>query len=161
MIPTYIIVHHSGTPRDKTTFESINEYHRQLWNFKSSLGYYIGYHYLIVGSGKLYQGRAENEEGAHARGWNDKSIGVCLTGDFMTEKPSNEQLKTLKELLDNLCKKWNIKKENIKGHREVWQTLCPGDNLMVWIETYRRISSENIDRKAIIEQIKGLLDKLA
>ena len=161
MTPEYIIIHHSATSRDLTTFEAINEYHRQKWNFISSLGYYIGYHYLITGDGQYRQGRADTDEGAHAKGWNDKSIGICLTGDFMIEKPSDAQLKTLKDLLDTLLKRWNIPKENVKGHREVSQTLCPGDNLMAWIQEYRKPPEEVIDRKTIIEQIKSLLDKLA
>jgi len=158
MTPKYIIIHHTATSRDNTTFEAINEYHRQKWNLKSSLGYYIGYHYLILGNGQYRQGRSDTDEGIHTKGWNDKAIGICLTGNFMEEKPSEAQLKTLKDLIETLSKRWNIPKENIKGHREVGATLCPGDNLMSWLLSYR--SEPEIDRKKIIEEIKRLLDKL-
>jgi len=85
MIPKYIIIHHTATSRDKTTFSSINNGHRKRWNWKSSLGYYIGYQYLITADGTIKQGRADNEDGAHCRGWNDKSIGIALTGNFMLQ----------------------------------------------------------------------------
>src|SRR3990167_2600728 len=60
--PRYIIIHHGAGPLN---FEQVNEYHKNKWGFRSSLGYYIGYQYFISYSGRVYQGRADNEEGAH------------------------------------------------------------------------------------------------
>ena len=58
--PQWVIVHHTGPtaydPKADTshhTFEDVNEYHRQKWDFKSSLGYYIGYHYFIEKDGTV------------------------------------------------------------------------------------------------------------
>ena len=41
---------------------------------------YTGYHYYVTRDGQLYQTRHENLKGAHAKGYNAHSIGVCYEG---------------------------------------------------------------------------------
>ena len=77
--PRYIIIHHGA---GQLNFEQVNEYHKGKWGFKSSLGYYIGYGYFISYSGRVYQGRADNEEQAATIGYNKQSINICLQGKF-------------------------------------------------------------------------------
>ena len=55
----YLIIHHCGGtdlyPKYDTsnqTFEVVNQYHKEKWDFKSNLGYYIGYQYYIDKTGK-------------------------------------------------------------------------------------------------------------
>lgn len=40
----------------------------------------IGYHYVIRRSGRVEPGRALGAAGAHAQGYNDRSVGICLVG---------------------------------------------------------------------------------
>ena len=40
----------------------------------------IGYHFYITRDGELHRCRPVNQIGAHAAGWNDKSIGICYEG---------------------------------------------------------------------------------
>ena len=129
--PRWIIVHHTGgtdlNPLADTshhTFEIVNNWHRQLWpNFPSFYGVYIGYHWLIEKDGKLRKGREEYEEGAHCKGMNISSIGICLAGNFDRTigtancYPTEAQIQTLKNLLVELTKKYNISPENIVPHR--------------------------------------------
>ena len=42
----------------------------------------IVYSFAVDGDGKVYHGRGYNVIGAHAPRYNDKSIGICLTGDW-------------------------------------------------------------------------------
>ena len=135
--PSYIIIHHGG---GNWNFQQVNESHKNRWGFKSSLGYYIGYQYFIEYSGKVYQGRADNEEGAHTVGnvpyyYNKNSIGICLQGNMEIEKPTVAQLKSLKELVDKKQLEYNISNQRTIGHREVSNTLCPGKYL--WNELIR------------------------
>jgi len=127
----YIILHHSLTARDTTTFEAINNNHRAKWDFESSLGFYIGYHYFINGQGTVTQGRADLEAGAHCyqSDMNYKSIGICLAGNFDIEEPSAAQLKSLAALLDDLMRKHGIPIENLKFHREYAPKSCPGTKI--------------------------------
>jgi len=132
----FIILHHSATARDKTTFESIKNYHIALgWGD-------IGYNFLITGDGKIHKGRKISVAGAHciADKMNYKSIGVCLTGNFQTaEKPSSPQLASLEILLYILEDLYNIPKAKILGHLEVQgsSTVCPGNHLLNWLKEYR------------------------
>ncbi len=128
----YIILHHTLTSRDTTTFEAVNNYHKKLWNFESNLGYYIGYHYFITGDGKVYNGRADWEAGAHCyqENKNYDSIGICLTGNFDTEEPSQAQLDSLEILVSDLMERYSIPKDNLKFHREYASyKSCPGTNI--------------------------------
>jgi len=159
MKPEFIIIHHSATDRDQTSFESVNEFHKQKWNFKSKLGYYIGYQYFITADGKLYQGRADDETGAHTIGYNINSIGICLAGNFMVEQPTPAQINSLESLVASKREQWNIPVKNILGHREVGQTLCPGDNLMSWVKEYREKFLQ-VEKPKTKEEIKVEIIKL-
>jgi N-acetylmuramoyl-L-alanine amidase len=133
--PKFVVVHHGA---DKMGFEQVNEYHRKLWNFKSSLGYYAGYHKFIEYGGKLHIARRDNEEGAHAveKGnsgwWNKNSVGICLQGNMEKEKPTEWQLRTLKRELES----YGLP---VKMHCEISSTLCPGKHLKEWVEEYRNV----------------------
>lgn len=136
----YLIIHHTATARDKTTFSAVKRYHvSKGWGD-------IGYHYFITADGKVWPGRSEDTIGAHARSsnMNYKSLGICLTGNFMKEVPTYEQLQSLHDLLLKLMKKYKISRENVLGHREVPKsaTACPGDFLLEWIEKFRKEKSE-------------------
>jgi len=156
--PEVIIIHHTATSRDTTTFQAIESGHKARWSyFVSELGFCMGYHYLITGNGKITQARVDEEGGAHTIGWNEKSIGICLTGNFQNEQVSQKQLKSLTELLARLCKKWSIPRTMVFGHQEKSATLCPGTNLMKFIEDYRLGVDKDIQKVELMKKIKELL----
>ena len=119
--PKWLIVHHSAVSYNKNPdqLEAINNYHRKKWNFRSSLGYYVGYHYLISKLGKLTQTRADTDVGAHCREkmMNWRSLGICMEGNFDEEFPTKEQTNTLADLLRELKKRYNIPESRIVPHR--------------------------------------------
>lgn len=127
MIPNRITIHHTASDRDRTSVANVNEWHKARFNFISSLGSYVAYHYVILGDGTLAQCRRDNEMGAHVRDNNAENIGICLTGDFQIQKPTEAQLSTLDALVEKLKTTYGI--ENIKGHRDYLKTECPGDNV--------------------------------
>jgi len=103
----------------------------------------IGYHFVIANGytrpnfyipsldGSLEVGRyldgdsliSGNEIGAHALGYNDKSIGICMIGiDRFTVK----QFWTAKETIEFLIKHYGLKVEDLMGHYEVQRgRACP------------------------------------
>jgi len=129
--PQNIIVHHTLTARDTTTFESVNAYHKKTFNFISSLGFYIGYHYFITADGKVTRGRADTDIGAHTKeqSMNYKSIGICLAGNFDGEYPSDAQIVNLKSLLHDLAARYNIGADRIVPHRKYAPKSCYGSRL--------------------------------
>ena len=165
--PKYIIVHHTATSRDKTTFDAVKRYHTQKLGWSD-----IGYHFFIDAN-QMLVGRLRSAVGAHCRAdrMNYRSLGVAVTGNFKKEYPTKRQLDMLKETLDNLGKEFNIPKENVLGHKEVKgaKTVCPGKNLMAWLVLYRKdkltnekVFEELIEKtkeevkEKIINYIKGL-----
>lgn len=135
-VPKFLIVHHTGgtdsNPLADTshhTFEIVDTYHKGLWNFKSSLGHYIGYHYFIDKSGKVTQGRADSDEGAHTKGKNLTSIGICLAGNFDAQLPTTKQKDALRTLLGRLSVLYGIPKANIVPHRAFANKTCYGKKL--------------------------------
>lgn len=134
----FIVLHHSLTPRDQTTFEAVNKYHQQKWDFKSSRGFYCGYHYFIEADGKVTQAREDWEVGAHCkeRGKNFDGIGICLAGNFDEETPTEEQIFSFKNLVKKLVEKYAIPKQNLKFHRDFAKyKTCPGKNIdnSIWV----------------------------
>ena len=130
MIIKQIVIHHTASSRDKTTLQDVNNWHKARDFTLSSLGYYVGYHYLILGTGEVIQTRRDTEMGCHTIP-NTGKLGICLTGNFMIETPSDAQLKSLSDLVDKIKTEYNI--TDVRGHRELSNTECPGDNLFIWV----------------------------
>ena len=71
----YLIVHCTATARGKDfTAADVDRWHRQQgWNM-------IGYHYLVRLDGTIEKGRPETMQGAHCKGYNYQSLGICYVG---------------------------------------------------------------------------------
>lgn len=93
----------------------------------------IGYHYVITRDGGLELGRPVAKPGAHAKGYNANSIGICLVGGVKEEDgktpDANFTMGQYRKLIDLV---WDLEKEypeihTICGHRDlpnVWKA-CP------------------------------------
>lgn len=103
----------------------------------------IGYHYLIRADGSVEKGRPDFVRGAHCnrQNMNFSSIGVALTGNFDSRdnpsgakghlRPTDAQLRGLKELLYFLMDIYQIPRSQVLLHREVAATRCPGDRFQL------------------------------
>jgi N-acetylmuramoyl-L-alanine amidase len=82
----------------------------------------VGYHYVIRRNGELETGRPESAIGAHVRGHNSNSIGICLAGGVdANNKPENNftpaQFVSLEALLRRLKERYP--QARILGHRDL------------------------------------------
>ncbi len=134
--PKYLIVHHTGgtdanplQDSSSFTFEQCDELHKQRFNFKSSLGYYVGYQYYISKDGTIKQARADDEEGAHTLGQNFSSLGICLAGNFDVTDPTSEQIVSLTKILKEKSAQYGIPANNIFPHRHFASKTCYGNRL--------------------------------
>ena len=91
---------------------------------------FTGYHYYITRDGQTYQTRHEQLVGAHAKGYNAHSLGVCYEGGLDANgKPADtrtpEQKRALLRLLRRL--KANHPAARILGHRDLpnVRKACP------------------------------------
>lgn len=128
--PQYLIIHHVGgsdaNPLADTshhTFEIVDAYHKSLgWGG-------IGYHYFIDKAGKVTQGRKDDAEGAHTKGYNSKSLGICLAGNFDATLPTKEQETALKALLLAKMSQYGLTADKIVPHRKFAVKTCFGRKL--------------------------------
>lgn len=119
--PIVLIYHHAAV--DEMSVEQIHEFHKE----KGWSG--IGYNYYVRKDGRIFEGRPEEAEGAHTIGRNSSSLGICLEGNFEEEEVTEEQKESLENLSLYLLMKYDI--VDIKGHRDFYETLCPGENFNV------------------------------
>lgn len=139
--PKYIVVHtaahsHKGKVYDTSAMEIDNWHKQNGWKG-------IGYHYVIRFDGRVEKGREEHQTGAHVRGLNSDSIGICMSGDGDLQKWTDEQFKSLKDLLEEILSRYpNIKISNIIGHREA-------DNIQGVPEINKTCPGKLIDMKQL------------
>jgi hypothetical protein len=142
MVPDRITVHHTEAFQAFTKEDAINELKTIQSFHQNGRGWIdIGYHFLIDGSGRIWEGRPLGVIGAHVRDKNDGNVGISLMGDFHppdNNRPSIAQTQSLVILLKWLTAKYSIAPDRIKGHRDQNDTSCPGDILYAMLPDLRR-----------------------
>lgn len=101
------------------------------------------YYFIVRGVNReRYSGKVHNIETENNTYLSSFTVHNCLAGNFNNEEPTEAQLKSLEAILRSLAAKYKIPKERILGHLEVCGavTQCPGENLLEWIENYRKKS---------------------
>lgn len=159
-----IALHHTSISRTSNPVQlyAVNRYHRNKWNFKSSLGWYVGYNFFIDGDGTLTQTRSLDEETIANRGHNcdvpEKcdTISICLAGDFDVEYPTSNQNDTLRDFLreyDSLA---------VTFHRDIQiNRTCPGRNLNhKYIENIWKPITEDKLKAVELQSFQSQLDRI-
>lgn len=122
-----IILHHSLTKDSKTvSWQAIRRYHKDQLGWSD-----IGYHFGIEKINNTYEiliGRTIDVIGAHAKGYNKHSIGICFVGNFDYKPPSLDQLSAGLKLVKSLCKQFKIDVDKVYGHCKVSTKTCPGSH---------------------------------
>lgn len=147
--PVGILIHHSGLIPIKVAVQlkeqvadMIDEFHARRGFEIICFGrvYHVGYHYLILPSGKVEAGRPERCEGAHARGYNS-FLGIALVGDFSPatnpsglygpSTPTRAQMRSLIKLCRRLRRRYHIPIQRVMRHSDVTPTYCPGSRFPI------------------------------
>ena len=132
-----VIIHCSATPegRDYTVADIDRWHHERGFNE-------IGYHYVVYRDGSVHAGRDVAKIGAHCKGQNADSIGICYIGGLDANGKAKDtrteaQKRALRVLIAKLVKEYPIKE--ILGHRDTspdtdgdgivepheWTKMCP------------------------------------
>lgn len=111
-----IVIHCSATEAGReVTVKEITKYHIQR-GFRT-----IGYHFLVHLDGEISRGRKLEEIGAHAKGYNNNSVGICYVGGLKDKKPFDtrtiNQIHSIRGLVAALKSIYDIKR--IIGHRDL------------------------------------------
>ena len=125
--PFRIYVHHSVSP-DTTTVETITRWHVKDRHFKT-IGYHAVIHRLPDDSVVVSPGRPETVIGAHTLNYNANSLGICCAGNYSFVEMPDDIYQALLTQLRLWMKQYNIPASEVRGHREVAATACPGDKL--------------------------------
>lgn len=130
-----IVVHCAATPPDiDVGAREIDAWHRKR-GFRA-----IGYHFVVRRGGGVEPGRGLAERGAHARGVNDRSVGVCLIGgiDAGGRPQANftpAQYDQLWRLLADLAAIYP--RARVLGHSDLpgVRKACPCFDVGAWLDT--------------------------
>ena len=119
-----IIVHCSATREgQQVTVDTIRDWHlAKGWND-------IGYHFYIDLDGTINKGRDIDKMGAHCKGHNRNSIGICYCGGVETDgkTPKDTRTQKQKDSLLNVLKtlKAMYPEAVIYSHSEFAAKACP------------------------------------
>lgn len=128
-----IVIHCSATRVDRDfTAKDVDTAHRfrgfSCW----------GYHYYVRKSGQIEPMRDEDTVGAHARGYNSISLGVCFEGGLDANgKPADTRTPRQKEALHRLVGELlqRYPEAKVVGHRD----LSPDTNYNGIVDPWERI----------------------
>lgn len=134
-----IILHCSATRRewmeDASLAQQVHEIRR--WHVDGNGWSDIGYHFVIGRDGEIADGRPLARAGAHTRGHNSTSVGVCLIGGFgsdANDAPDDhftvEQLKAARDVCRSLLV--DFPNATVHGHNEFAAKACPGFDVAKW-----------------------------
>ena len=167
-------VHHTASGNDYSASQSagivrsIYAYHVQTngWND-------IGYNFLVDKYGQIFEGRYGGMTralvGAHTLGFNAHSTGVAVIGSFGSSAPPSAAISALKSLLawrldvayvdpngsttmtsggnPRYVEGTRVNLRTISGHRDVYDTDCPGSAFYAQLPSIRSAVEEIGDPK--------------
>ena len=129
-----IIIHCAATP----PIMDIGVSEIRDWHVNGNGWSDVGYHYVIRRSGMVEEGRPVDKSGAHARGHNADSIGICLVGGVDADQNpianfTRPQWAALSTLVDGLVEAyWPVE---VIGHHDVDpHKECPCFDVKAWME---------------------------
>lgn len=152
------IIHHTATTETSNSYADV----RAIWHYHArSLKWGdIGYNYLIDSKGRIFQGRyydkayAERNrvevEAGHAYGHNKNTIGVSFIGDYRHKSLNSAAREAGAKIIGYKMAAYNIDPKGasplggaaIIGHHQVYNTSCPGTNIIRQFPTIKNLASE-------------------
>lgn len=127
--PKKIIVHHSLTKNSETvSWGAIRKYHTHTLMWKD-IGYHAGVELVMSGQEPYYEvllGRMWDVSGAHTRGKNHNSLGICFVGNYDNIPPKKSMLETGAKIIALWLKIYGLSVDDIYPHSHFSQKTCPG-----------------------------------
>ena len=160
--PRFLLVHHTASANDYSE-DSVAGYLRRVFDLHTGKGWPdVAYNFFVDRYGGCWEGRTGSLAGpvrADATGGSQGHAQlVCLIGNFEEAPPSTAAVDALVELLTWLAERdgidatpgamvefvsqgsnlWHagetVRTRTIAGHREMSDTLCPGEHLFALLE---------------------------
>lgn len=138
----HVVISHTAseipmTKREsKSLIRNIQYYHIHARDFND-----IAYNFLIGGCGNVFEGRGWGKSGRHAKGYNERSVGISFIGCFMMELPPQKSLDACKVLIKKGVELGYISPSyRLVGHCQCSSTESPGKMLYEEIQTWPHFS---------------------
>lgn len=133
-----IVVHHfagDSTPQNVAMYHIKLKYNSLGQPILHSDWPGIGYHYVVNKDGTIFQTNYHDTMSFHAGDINTYSIGIALNGNFTSTPPPQEQLDSVRWLINYLRQHSGLNITNVMGHRQApgAQTACPGNTWRAWL----------------------------
>lgn len=119
-----IVIHTTATQENQeVTIEQIDMWHKKRgWDM-------VGYHYVVDLQGKIHKGRCITQVGAHVKGHNKTSIGICYVGGLDENGDAKDTLRPIQKNAIGfmlLALKAVLQQPMVvKGHKEFTNKACP------------------------------------
>jgi hypothetical protein len=137
-----LILHHTHVESDDVRGGEVSReiaYMRLIEGLHLARGWdAIGYHFVVMPSGRRYPGRPVSAMGAHVLGHNRGTVGLALAGDFNVERPSRAALAAAARLRREITA--GVHELPLLGHGDLAETSCPGDNLACHLPSLRGLA---------------------
>jgi hypothetical protein len=94
----------------------------------------IAYHYLIDWKGVIYKGRPDDARGDTMTDYDlQDHVLACMLGNFEEQQPTAGHLEAMTDVVAFLVQKYNVPDANIRTHRDLANTACPGKHFYeIW-----------------------------
>lgn len=141
MTPNRATIHHTVTPTNdsmspQARLRQIQTFHQVTRGWCD-----IGYNYLMSRDGRVWRGRGPTTVGAHVENNNTGNIGISVMGTYTSTAPTATQLCQAAKLLRRLSIDFggvDLNRSDVKGHRQLGSTECPGNALYSRIDLILR-----------------------
>lgn len=98
----------------------------------------IAYHFIVDYAGRVWEGRSLAYKGAHVSSENERNLGIVVLGNYEKQSPSGESVATLATMVSKLCKRFDVPRDSVYGHRDIGASVCPGRTLYPHVAALRK-----------------------
>lgn len=112
-----VVLHHSATKGQ--TISSMAQFHTEVRGWPG-----LAYHFAIGWDGTVYQCHDLSTISYHSAGYNQRTLGIVLIGNYQDRQMTEEMKGSLVELTSYLHDQYDLKYMWL--HRDTKSTACPG-----------------------------------
>lgn len=135
-----ITIHHDGMPPRsiRSTREAASRIEQIRLAHVGDRGWAdIGYHFIVDPTGRVWEGRQIQYQGAHVKDQNENNLGILVMGNFEIQQPTSAQIQALDRFVALQMQRYRISLSSVRTHQERAPTECPGRFLQGYLNRSR------------------------